>query len=115
MPAAPSPFAAIHPRDNNNHTRPSISNESRCSNQLRGPRPRPRPRPRPASQIGKLCPFPYRKEKEDERRRAAFLKKVRDAGEARRWEQRGDTVRRFFEIEENLDVDANGVMWIYRS
>lgn len=83
MPATPLPFV-IQPRDKC----PNISNETRSySNPLR--------RPRPSSQISKLCPFPYRKEKEDDRRRKAFLKKVRDAGDARKWEQRGDTVRKF--------------------
>lgn len=88
MPATPLPFA-IHPRVNRSST---LNETSRSYSN-------PPQRPRPSSQISKVCPFPYRKEKEDDRRRQVFLKKVRDAGDARKWEQRGDTVSEY-EIKE---------------
>lgn len=84
---------------NNINQRSNVPNEAAAANTTatRGLYSNLPPRTlRPPSQISKLCPFPYRKEKEDERRRQAFLRKVRDVGDARKWEQRGDTVRKIY-------------------
>lgn len=86
--STPLPSFAIQPRENNRSS--NIPNETTTTSILYST-PLRRP-PRPLSQISKLCPFPYRKEKEDDRRRQVFLKKVREAGDGKKWELRGDTV-----------------------
>ena len=89
----PLPSFPIHSRDNTRSS--NIPNETTTSILYSNPL---RPPPRSLGQISKLCPFPYRKEKEDDRRRQAFLKKVREAGDARKWELRGDTVSENSEV-----------------
>lgn len=80
MPITPLAFT-IDPQNNFSN----IPNET-------GSYPIPLRRPRHSTQISKFRPFSHRKEKEDDGRRQVFLKKVRDAGDNRKWEQRGDKV-----------------------
>ena len=105
----PSSFA-INPRNNTNN-RSHVPNEATAATIIATSglySNFPQRTLRPSSQISKLCPFPYRKEKEDERRRQAFLRKVRDVGDARKWEQRGDTVRKFAYDGKGEEKHANG-------